>query len=182
MERELLMTGIGGQGIQLAAQVLARAAIANGTNVQLFGSYGGMMRGGNTEATLVFADEAIESPPTVAHAWSAIVMHPEHAASVTPRVVDAGLLLVNSSLCAGADIDRQRDRVRVADVPATELAVDAGNIMAASMVMVGAYAALSRVVTLESIGAAIEASLPSYRTQHIELNQRAVDSGWAAAA
>ena len=51
MERELLLTGIGGQGVQLAAQVLARAAIAEGRSVQMFGSYGGMMRGGNTEAT-----------------------------------------------------------------------------------------------------------------------------------
>ena len=30
MEREILFTGIGGQGVQLAAQVLARAAIAEG--------------------------------------------------------------------------------------------------------------------------------------------------------
>ena len=56
MERELVMTGIGGQGIQLAAQVLARAALSEGRQVQLFGSYGGMMRGGNTEATVVVAD------------------------------------------------------------------------------------------------------------------------------
>ena len=75
MERELLLTGIGGQGVQLAAQVLARAAIAEGRSVQMFGSYGGMMRGGNTEATVVIADGAIEAPPTVADAWSAIFMH-----------------------------------------------------------------------------------------------------------
>ena len=66
MERELLLTGIGGQGVQLAAQVLARAAIAEGREVQMFGSYGGMMRGGNTEATVVVADGPIEAPPTVA--------------------------------------------------------------------------------------------------------------------
>jgi Pyruvate/2-oxoacid:ferredoxin oxidoreductase gamma subunit len=34
VERELLLTGIGGQGIQLAAQVLARAAIAEERSVQ----------------------------------------------------------------------------------------------------------------------------------------------------
>ena len=60
MERELLVTGIGGQGIQLAALVIARAALAEGREVQLFGSYGGMMRGGNTEATLVVADGSVE--------------------------------------------------------------------------------------------------------------------------
>ena len=65
VERELLVTGIGGQGIQLAALVIARAALAEGREVQLFGSYGGMMRGGNTEATLVVADGPVESPPTV---------------------------------------------------------------------------------------------------------------------
>ena len=56
MERELMLTGIGGQGVQLAAQVLARAATLEGREVMLFGSYGGMMRGGNTDATLVVAD------------------------------------------------------------------------------------------------------------------------------
>ena len=40
MERELMVTGIGGQGVQLATQVLARAAMAEGREVLLFGSYG----------------------------------------------------------------------------------------------------------------------------------------------
>ena len=33
MERELLITGIGGQGVQLAAQVLARGATLEGRDV-----------------------------------------------------------------------------------------------------------------------------------------------------
>lgn len=78
MERQLLITGIGGQGVQLAAQVIASAVIAEGRQVQLFGSYGGMMRGGNTDATLVFADGPIEAPPTISRTWSAIVMHGEY--------------------------------------------------------------------------------------------------------
>ena len=82
MERTLLMTGIGGQGIQLAARVLAEAAMSEGRHVQLFGSYGGMMRGGNTDATIVVGDRPIESPPTVTDAWSAIVVHHDYWASV----------------------------------------------------------------------------------------------------
>ena len=85
MERELLMTGIGGQGVQLAAQLIAKTATRFGRYAQLFGSYGGMMRGGNTDATLVIADGPIESPPTLSSAWSAIAMHPEHAAPVVRR-------------------------------------------------------------------------------------------------
>jgi Pyruvate/2-oxoacid:ferredoxin oxidoreductase gamma subunit len=174
------VTGIGGQGVQLAAQVLARAAIAEGKQVQMFGSYGGMMRGGKTEATVVFSDDPIEAPPTVARTWSAIVMHPEHAPDVVRRIADGGLLLVNSSICDRAITDDVRDRATVVELKATDLAVDAGNVVAASMIMVGAYAVLSRVASTTSIDGAIAASLPSYRTQHIELSQRAAAIGCAA--
>ena len=59
MEREVLITGIGGQGVQLAAQVLARAATLEGREVMYLGLYGGMMRGGNTDSTVVVGDGPI---------------------------------------------------------------------------------------------------------------------------
>jgi Pyruvate/2-oxoacid:ferredoxin oxidoreductase gamma subunit len=180
VERELLMTGIGGQGIQLAAQVFSRAAIADGRQVQLFASYGGMMRGGKTEATIVVSDVPIEAPPTVGRAWSAIVMHDEHAADVLPRLVDGGLLFVNSSICTTTVDDATRAWLEVVELPATDLAVDAGNIMTASMVMLGAYAERTGLVTNTALDDAIASSLPSYRVQHVELNRRAVAIGRAS--
>ena len=56
MERELVLTGIGGQGVQLAAQVLATAAVLEDRRVMLFGVYGGTMRGGSSDSTVVVAD------------------------------------------------------------------------------------------------------------------------------
>jgi len=78
VERELLITGIGGQGVQLAAQVIARAAALEGRSVMLLGLYGGMMRGGNTDSTVVVGEGPIEAPPVVPKAWSAIAMHDEY--------------------------------------------------------------------------------------------------------
>src|SRR5690606_41928167 len=46
-EREVMWTGIGGQGVQLAATILARAATLEGREVMSLGTYGGTMRGGN---------------------------------------------------------------------------------------------------------------------------------------
>ena len=77
MEREITLTGIGGQGIQLGAQVLARAAALEDREVLLFGSYGGTMRGGPTDSTLVVGDGPISAPPIVSQTWSAIAMHHE---------------------------------------------------------------------------------------------------------
>ena len=78
MEREVLITGIGGQGVQLAAQVLARAATLEDREVVFLGLYGGMMRGGNTDSTVVIGDGPITSPPVVSRAWSAIAMHDDY--------------------------------------------------------------------------------------------------------
>ena len=178
MERELLLTGIGGQGIQLAAQVLARAAIAEGRQVQMFGSYGGMMRGGNTEATVVIAAGAIEAPPTVAETWSAIFMHHDFSEPTRAKLRPGSLVLVNTTVFEGTF---DADEYQVVEVAATDLAVDLGNIMTASMVMLGAYVAATDMVTLDSIDAAIAGSLPAYRSQHIARNVAAVRAGFDAA-
>jgi Pyruvate/2-oxoacid:ferredoxin oxidoreductase gamma subunit len=173
-----MMTGIGGQGIQLASEVLARAALAEGREVQLFGNYGGMMRGGSTEATLVMADRTIEAPPTVGQTWSAIVMHHEYSASTLSRLRNDSLVLVNGTVVG--DGPRAVIPGVVFDVPATDLAVDIGNIMAASMVMIGAYAALTGIVTLHGLADAVALALPTYRMQHVALNVAALEAGWGA--
>src|SRR5271166_281016 len=131
------MTGIGGQGVQLAAAVVARAAVLEGREVQVFGSYGGMMRGGATESTVVVGDGPIESPPTVGSTWSAILMHHEHATTVVDRLALDGVVFVNTSVVAPGTVIAGR----VVEVAATDLAATVGGIMTASMIMVGAYGA-----------------------------------------
>ena len=178
LERELLLTGIGGQGIQLAAQVLARAAIAEGRQVQMFGSYGGMMRGGNTEATVVIADGAIEAPPTITDTWSAIFMHHDFSEPTRAKLRPGSLVLVNTTVFEGTF---DADAYRVVELAATDMAVDLGNIMTASMVMLGAYVAATNMVALDSVDAAIAASLPAYRSQHVARNIEAVHAGFDVA-
>jgi len=177
VERQVLLTGIGGQGVQLAAQVLACAASAEGRDVQLFGSYGGMMRGGSTDATLVVADDMVESPPTVGSAWAALVLHHEYATPTLSRVRAGGIVLVNATVWEGA---LDRTNVRVVEVRASDLALDAGNVIAAAMVMLGALCTATRLVSLDALRDAARDSVPAYRTQHRELNERALEIGAGA--
>src|SRR5947199_7128852 len=97
MEREVLITGIGGQGVQLAAQVLARAATLEDREVMFLGLYGGMMRGGNTDSTIVIADGPIAAPPVVSRAWSAIAMHDDYWPPVEAKLRPGALVLVNDA-------------------------------------------------------------------------------------
>jgi 2-oxoglutarate ferredoxin oxidoreductase subunit gamma len=176
MERELLVTGIGGQGVQLAGQVLARAATLEGRYVMLFGLYGGMMRGGNTDGTVVIGDEPLLTPPLVSRSWSAIAMHDEFWAPIEEKLRPNALVLVNEStftqeIAAPCVLHR---------VDATGIATELGHALGGSMVMTGAYAAITGIVTVDSLAAAMTQSIPSYRTQHIAANERALRAGYAA--
>jgi Pyruvate/2-oxoacid:ferredoxin oxidoreductase gamma subunit len=174
MERELLITGIGGQGVQLSAQVLARAAALEGRNVMYLGLYGGMMRGGNTDSTVVVGDGPIEAPPVVSRAWSAIAMHDEFWEPIEPKLRPDALVLVNDATFT-TDIHAP---VTVIRVPATNVATDLGNPLGGSMVMLGAYAGTTGIVELGALIEAMRESIPPYRTQHIEANEKALRAGW----
>jgi Pyruvate/2-oxoacid:ferredoxin oxidoreductase gamma subunit len=174
VEREVLITGIGGQGIQLAAQVLARAATLEGRNVMYLGLYGGMMRGGNTDSTVVVADGPIAAPPVVSHSWSAIAMHDEYWEPIEPKLRPGGLVLVNDATFT-TEITAPVTVLRVA---ATNAAADLGNPLAGSMVMLAAYAAITGIVERDALVEGMRESIPPYRTQHIEANERAIAAGW----
>jgi Pyruvate/2-oxoacid:ferredoxin oxidoreductase gamma subunit len=174
MERELLITGIGGQGVQLSAQVLARAAALEGRNVMYLGLYGGMMRGGNTDSTVVIGDGPIEAPPVVSKAWSSIAMHDEFWAPLEPKLRPDALVLVNDATFT-TEIQAP---VTVIRVPATNVATDLGNPLGGSMVMLGAYAGTTGIVALDALIEAMRESIPPYRTQHIEANETALRAGW----
>jgi Pyruvate/2-oxoacid:ferredoxin oxidoreductase gamma subunit len=173
MEREVLITGIGGQGVQLAAQVLARAATLEGREVMFLGLYGGMMRGGNTDSTVVIGDTPIASPPVVSRAWSAIAMHDDYWEPVAGKLRPGALALLNDATLT-ADAPAGVVQLRL---PATTVAADLGNALGGSMVMLGAFCATTGIVGLDAAVAAMRASIPPYRTQHIEANERALRAG-----
>ncbi len=177
MERSLILSGIGGQGVQLAATVIARAALAEGRDVQVFGSYEGMMRGGATESTLVVGDGPVEAPPTVDSAWAAVLLHHEHAGHAVDCLGPGSLALVSAPVATGLGF---ADGVRVLEVPASDIAIEVGNLMAAAMVMTGALAAATGLVGLTSLLDASASALPAYRSQHAALNDGALRAGFAA--
>jgi len=174
VEREVLLTGIGGQGIQLAARTLAVAAMDEGREVRVFGSYGGMMRGGNTEATVVVSDRRISSPPTVSRSWSALAMHHEYWPPVRDRLRRGGFVLVDSSVFREPVV---LEDCAVLEVPATRRATEMGTPAAASMVAIGAFAAATGLVGLAALEEATGKVLPSYRSAHAAANAAAVAEG-----
>lgn len=178
MEREILFTGIGGQGIQLAARSLAEAAIASGHRVQLFASYGGMMRGGNSDSFLVIGDSAaISAPPVTGRGWAAVVMHHEHAAAVWPKLGPDSIAAINTSVVDPGC--RPAADVTVLETEALDIASQIGAPMAASLVLVGALVASTDLVDHDALLDSASRVLPSYRSEAAAINRRALEAGLA---
>jgi Pyruvate/2-oxoacid:ferredoxin oxidoreductase gamma subunit len=178
MEREILLTGIGGQGVQLAAQVIARAALHAGLHVMSLGTYGGSMRGGDTSSTVIVGSEPISSPPIVASSWGALGSHPRNWEGVRSKLRPAGLAVWDADLF---EQETAPDSVQGLPVPATSMATSLGAPQAASLVLVGALAGASGLVDIEALVAAMQDALPSYRQQHVPKNSEALRAGFAAA-
>jgi Pyruvate/2-oxoacid:ferredoxin oxidoreductase gamma subunit len=168
VEREVLFSGIGGQGVQFAASLLAHAAVAEGRHVQLFGSYGGMMRGGNTEATLIVADMPVAGPPTVGGAWSAILLHHAFWSGVRDRLNEDSILVANTTVIPGEETIGPWTAV---GVPAGELAALVGNVTGAAMAALGGYAAATSLVSLDALLAELPKLLPARRSRHLAASQ-----------
>ncbi|MEM7413397.1 MAG: 2-oxoacid:acceptor oxidoreductase family protein [Myxococcota bacterium] len=179
MERAILFTGIGGQGIQLAAQILARAAVAEGRHALLFGSYGGTMRGGPTDSTLLVADAPVTGTPIVSRAWAGLGMHPSFFPAVAAKLEPGAVVCVNASLFEDGLAEPQIEPPwRVFSVEATRLASELGAGRAGSLLLLGAFANATALVSLDALVAAMDATLPARRREHRELNEAALRRGF----
>lgn len=176
MEREIIFTGVGGQGVQLAAKSLAYAAMREDRRVLMFGTYGGMMRGGDTDATVVIGEESLLTPPVIDSAWAVVAMHHMSWPSVSAKLRVDGFLLTNTHVFAG-EVDHPGATLTMA---ATKLATEAGMPQAGAMVALGSFAAATSIVGLDTLLAVAEEVLPSYRRQFVEPNRTALRLGYAA--
>ncbi len=174
MEREVLFTGVGGQGVQIASKVLATAAIDEGRQVMLVPRYGGGMRGGMTNAEITIGDQALRALPVATSAWSAYVMDPSYWSTISPNLADGAVVVVNASL-----FHQPVDVVgaRVFEVAASDVAAELGSPMSAGFVLLGAFVALTALVQVDGAVDAMRQLVPSYRTQHLEANERAIRAG-----
>ena len=177
MEREILFTGIGGQGVQLASRILALAAMREGRHVLSLGTYGGTMRGGNTDSTVVVGDEPISSPPIVSSGWAGVVVHPRYWEPVREKLRPESVVVFDQQLCDGG---LSGAGPRQLAVNASAIAKEAEAPMSISLVLLSAFCGASGLVGLASLIDAMEQAIPPYRSQHIATNRRALEAGHVA--
>ncbi|HZT07951.1 MAG TPA: 2-oxoacid:acceptor oxidoreductase family protein [Chloroflexota bacterium] len=179
MERAVVMTGIGGQGVQLLARVLAQAAIREGKQAMTFGVFMGMIRGGASESTVVVADGEITTPPIVPHAWAILALHGEGLPKLRAKIEPGGVVVANADLVGALPA---WEGVRTVAVAATGEAKALGHPLGAGMVALGAFVATTALVAPASLDAALADVLPPHRRTLADANRRCLARGAALVA
>jgi 2-oxoglutarate ferredoxin oxidoreductase subunit gamma len=173
--RDVILTGIGGQGIQLCAKVLANAAVADGHHVMLSSYFGGEMRGGRTEATVISREGPIVGlPPIVPRLEALIVLHPAFLGDARPRLTADPLVVADEWTWTDEDAPG-----RIVRVPAREIAADLGAPVASGLALVGAFAALTGSAGAEALAGATRDLVPPHRAAALQANLAALAAGAA---
>ena len=172
---EIILSGSGGQGLIMAGQILAEAAVRDGKNTVQTQSYGPEARGGASRAEIIIRDGDIDYPkvtkPDVLLAMSQEAFH-----KYAGKLSDGGTLLVDTTYVQ----DVPPFAGRVFALPYSRIAKEKlGKEMVANVVALGALAALTGVVTKESLQAALLSRVPRGTGA---LNLQALELGWQFAA
>ena len=173
MQKEVIISGFGGQGALFAGQLLAYTALEQGLHVTWFPSYGPEMRGGTAHCTIILGDEEIGSP-IVKNPTGIIVMNIPSLDRYEQLVESGGFLVVNTSL-----VDRipEREDIEVILVPAIDIAEKLGDKRMANLVLLGALMDRMEPLSIDQIGESLGRHIPEHRRNLLEANLKALAKG-----
>ena len=157
MKQTFRFSGTGGQGLITAGIILAEAALLDGKMAIQSQSYGPEARGGSSKAEVIISDADIHFG-RVMHPETLLVMSQEAADKYSADCNADSLIITDSLFVENIPVSAHR-----VDLPITRTAVSTcGKALFANIVALGAVAALTNCVSVESLTKAV---LDPYRRE-----------------
>jgi pyruvate ferredoxin oxidoreductase gamma subunit len=164
---QIRIHGRGGQGVVTGAEMLSIAAFLEGRYAQAFPSFGSERMGAPVMAFCRIDDKEIRLREPVLAPDALIIQDPTllHQVDVFNGVPPRGYILINSTrsfdeLGLGGFV-RGVQRYRMWTLAATELAIKHVGRAVPNVPLLGAFAAISGLITLPSVLAAIRQKFPT---------------------
>ena len=164
------ISGLGGQGVVLAGQILGRAAVYDGKNVVQTQSYGAEARGSIAKSEVIISDEKIGFP-MIRRCDILVAMNQEALDRHLKDVKENGVLIVDSTYVKKIS----ETKAKIFKIAATEHAEKTfGTRIYANMLMLGA---LTKVVSVVSERAMKKAILDTVAKNIADINEEAYKKG-----
>lgn len=173
MKQTFRFSGTGGQGLITAGIILAEAALLDRKMAIQSQSYGPEARGGSSKAEVIISDEAIHFG-RVMHPETLLVMSQEAADKYSADCTPDSLIITDSLFVENVPVSAHR-----VDLPITRTAVSTcGKALFANIVALGAVAALTNCVSVESLTKAVLDRVPKGTE---DANKKALAAGFELA-
>jgi 2-oxoglutarate ferredoxin oxidoreductase subunit gamma len=149
------ISGLGGQGVVLAGQILGRAAAYDGKNVVQSQSYGAEARGSAAKSEVIISEDKIGFP-AVRRCDILIAMNQNALDRHFKDLKEDGMLMIDSTYLKKIP----RTKAKIFKIPATEHAEKTfGDKIYANIIMLGALTKATSIVSEKAMEKAIRDSV-----------------------
>jgi indolepyruvate ferredoxin oxidoreductase beta subunit len=190
MKQDIILAGVGGQGILSIATVIGSAALEQGLYLKQAEVHGMSQRGGDVQSNLRLSSEPIHSDLIPRGAADLIVsLEPMEALRYVPYLAPQGWIITNTVPFVNipdyppmesvmAELDKL-PRVIAIDVDA--IAKEAGSPRSANMVLLGGIAAVLDILDPDNLREGIRRIFGRKGEEIVAANIKAFDAGFALA-
>ena len=186
MKKDIILAGVGGQGILTIATIIGDAAAAAGVNLKQAEVHGMSQRGGDVQSNLRLSTEAIYSDLIKQGAADMIIsMEPMEALRYLPYLSEEGVVVTSSN--AFKNIPNYPDEEalmselqalpRVSVLPSEDLAKQNSMPKSANVVLLGMAAKYIEILSPEQLRESIKRVFASKGEKIVEMNCQAFDLG-----
>jgi 2-oxoglutarate ferredoxin oxidoreductase subunit gamma len=169
--KQVRLSGFGGQGVILAGTILGHAGIKDGKWVAGSSSYGAQARGGYARSDVVIGDGPIVFPHVIEADILIALSQTAYDKYLNDLARDA-LVLFDEQLVSPKPLEG----IRQIGIPSTSAALkELDQKQAANIVMLGALASVTRIVSKDGLIASISENVSS---RFRESNLKALDLGY----
>jgi indolepyruvate ferredoxin oxidoreductase beta subunit len=184
----LVLAGVGGQGILLAAEILGTAAVREGYNVRVSELHGMAQRGGAVVSHIRIGEKALA--PTVLEGTADVIVSLEpmealrnikFASQKTTVLLNTKRFKISGTKYPAIEEILKQIRKFTEDIiliEAATLAEKAGTVITQNVVMIGALAATGKLpIKVETLKEMLRDLVPA---KYLDINIKAFDLGYNA--
>ena len=186
MKKDIILCGVGGQGILSIATIIGEAATKAGLHLKQAEVHGMSQRGGDVQSNLRLSTETIYSDLISKGATDLIIsMEPMEALRYLPYLSPTGTVVTGSQPFVNIpnypdinDIYAELDALpSVEKLDIESVAKDAGNPKGANMVLLGMAAPYIEIVSTDQLRQAIATVFERKGSEIVAANLKAFDMG-----
>lgn len=174
MRRQLRFTGVGGQGVLLAGEILAEAKIRDHGHGIKAATYTSQVRGGPTKVDILLDESEILYPYASEGEIEFMLSTAQGSFDLFKSgIKEGGIVVIEPNLVRVSEVDRER--FRVFEIPIITIAKEeVGNVITQSVVALALTVSFTKCVNRELV---YETMIQKVPAKVIELNKKAFELG-----